>query len=298
MTIENAELNTQDTSEQSAQDLSGVAEQGLPDVQELKYEKGVSLSDRLRENPNLAQEMLDLEKLERFKWNGKVITPKDLKSMFMMHGDYTKKTQSIAQEKKYYDNLDADLEKVRQNPQLASEFVKVYPAKFHAYLKYVGSQSQGLEAPKQELGQAEDKETELPKQDPRVEQLWERAQKADSEAAQAKVDALFDRLSTKYNHADEEKILARVQSLITLHNQDPKKHRRPDEKDIEDLFKREHETFEKRLKEHVAKIMEEQRKANLHGRGPAAGGGIPGGAPKMPRTIKEATEMMLSDPQV
>ena len=55
--------------------------------------------------------------------------------------DYTRKTQEIAQERRYFANLDADLEKVRNNPSLAEEFKRIYPEQYHNFLRYTQSNS-------------------------------------------------------------------------------------------------------------------------------------------------------------
>src|SRR3954464_16064772 len=82
-------------------------------------------------------EMVDLESLEKFRYAGREMTPKELQQAVMLQSDYTRKTQQLAEERKYYDNLSADLSAVAQNPQLAAKFKEVYPEKFHDYLAYV-----------------------------------------------------------------------------------------------------------------------------------------------------------------
>lgn len=262
---------------------------------DLSYEKGVKLSEKLQKNPDL-EDIVDLGKLPKFKWNGKTLTAKELQSMAMMQSDYTKKTQEISQTKKYYENLYYDLNNVKNNPALVAEFKRIYPKQFHAYLDSVMSEvSQKPVAPLQEPAKQSSPEKEAAV-DPRLEEMYNFYKEQRQQSSQEKVDALFDRLSSKYTDADEAKVIARVQTLIELSKREPDKYQRPDEAAIEKLFKQEHEAFQTKLKEQVNRVLDEQRKANARGRGPASGGAIPGTAPKLPKTIKEATALALQDP--
>src|SRR3990167_2821971 len=79
----------------------------------------------------------ELDKFERVKWEGKDWSLKDLKNSVLMHSDYSRKTQEISEERKFYDNLRYDLDAIRKNPDLESKFKELYPEKFHSYLDYV-----------------------------------------------------------------------------------------------------------------------------------------------------------------
>lgn len=264
---------------------------------DLSYEKGVKLSEKLdgKTVPKEIEDIVDLGKLQKFKWNGKTLTAGELQKMAMMQADYTKKTQEISQEKKYYSNLYYDLNNVKTNPQLASEFKRIYPKQFHSYLDSVLADASQAGAPQQ----TQAKESSPEKQaavDPKLDEMYNFYKEQRQAASQEKVDALFDRLTNKYTNADEAKIISRVQTLIELSKREPDKYQRPDDATIEKLFKQEHEAFDTKVKEHMNRMLDAQRKANASGRGPAAGGAIPGSAPKLPRTIKEATAMALNDP--
>lgn len=279
--------------------------EAAPQEDALKYEKGVSLSEKLAKNPNALNEaeLADLDKLEKFKWNGKVMTAKELKAMAMMQSDYTKKTQAIAEQKKYQENLAFDLENVKNNPSLVDAFKRIYPKEYHRFIDFVVSnatgteakvqpaQGQAAEAPKVEAAKPE---AEV-KPDPRLEELYNHYQETQQQAATEKVNALFDRLNQKFPDADEGKIIAKVQSLIELSQRD-NRYSRPTDKDIESMFKNEHEKYNSTLKERLSKMIAEQKKANVKGSAPLGGGGTPGQAPVMPRTIKEAGQLALSDP--
>lgn len=262
---------------------------------DLTYEKGVKLSEKLSKNPDL-EDIVDLGKLPKFKWNGKVMTAKELQAQAMMQSDYTKKTQEISQTKKYYENLYYDLQNVNKNPALAAEFKRIYPKQFHSYLDQI-LQEEAQTKPTTETPQREKvEESKAQPVDPRLDEMYNFYKEQRLQSAQEKVDALFDRLTTKYPDADEAKIISRVQTLIDLNRKNPHEYQRPDDAAIEKLFKQEHEGFEKKLKERTSAMLDEQRKANIRGRGPSAGGATAGVAPKQARTIKEATELALQDP--
>lgn len=293
-------LDTQSSDTQSDESTAPETDtqEQAPEKDELVYEKGVKLSEKLQKNPDL-EDIVDLGKLPKFKWNGKTLTAKELQSMAMMQSDYTKKTQEIAQSKKYYENLYYDLSNVKQNPELAAKFKSIYPKQFHAYLDHALQEISSQNPVKKEqeaTAKPQEEQPKTPALDPRVEEVYNFMKEQRLASAQEKIDALLDRLNSKYPKADEEKIIARVQTLNELSQQDPSRYKRPKDEDIERMFKEDHEGFQKKLKEHLSQTLEEQRKANARGRGPAPGGATAGQAPKLPKTIKEATELALSDP--
>jgi hypothetical protein len=86
------------------------------------------------ETPEAAPELVDLDTMDKFKFGGREWTPKELEAAYMRQQDYSRKTQEIAQERKYYDNLPYDLDMVKNNPALVNQFKQVYPAKFHSWI--------------------------------------------------------------------------------------------------------------------------------------------------------------------
>lgn len=297
MSFEEQAVDTStDTQVQETQAPETESQEQAPEKDELAFEKGVKLSEKLQKNPDL-EDIVDLGKLPKFKWNGKTLTAKELQAMAMMQSDYTKKTQEISQSKKYYENLYYDLENVKKDPKLASEFKRVYPKSFHSYLDHaLSSVPQPAEDTNAAQQQKAVEEKKVEPVDPRLDEMYNFYKEQRLASSQEKVDALFDRLTSKYPDADEAKIISRVQTLIDLSKREPDKYQRPDDAAIEKLFKQEHEGFQSKVKEQVSRMLDEQRKANARGRGPLAGGATPGQAPKMPKTIKEATELALADP--
>lgn len=232
------------------------------------------------------QEMMDLEKVGKFRFEGKEWTPKDFKGAFMMQADYTRKTQQLAEERKYYDNLTADLNAVRANPALAAQFKQVYPSKFHNYLEYV--------SPKQQQQQAPAQNGQYANIDPTVMNRFQ-ALEADMnqrkvEAINAELDARFKTLSTKYPYADEEAAIARAQAAHAKGIQ-------LNDKVWDQIWKATNDKNEAIFKKYGQDQVNKQKSANQRGKDAASGGGIPGQAPRQPKTIKEATKFALEEMQ-
>lgn len=265
----------------------------------LEYQKGVSLSEKIGQNPDALQQILDLDKVEKFRWNGREYTRDALKKEIMFHKDYTQKTQKIAEErkafeerKKFDDNLYADIEKVKANPALAEEFKKTYPEFYHKLVDYLVPQG----TIEKEAIATTDKKGQQEFKDPRVDEVYQYVNEQKQRTAEVEVNALFDKLSTKYPDASEREVIGQVQHLLALHKQSPQEFKKPDDKTIEDLFSKSQEERINFAKSYGSKNFKAQKQANVKGAGPGAGGGVPGTAPKVARTIKEATALAMQDP--
>lgn len=223
-----------------------------------------------------AAPIVDLDSVEKFRYAGREWTPKDFQGAYMMQSDYTKKTQALSEERKYYDNLQTDLDQVKANPQLAAEFRKVYPKNFHRYLDYV--------TPAQAA--AEMKQTQSPgKLDQAVEDRINRIESAFHEqkvaAVEAELDAKFKTLAAKYDFADEEAVIARAQALLG-------RGEKLTDKVWDSLWKSVHDRNLKISDQRQAEKVKKQTQVNAQGKDMGSGGGTPGSAPKVARTIKEA----------
>lgn len=243
--------------------------------------------DSTQSDADRAEQLLDLSTAKKYKWfDGNEITADDLRNGYLRQSDYTKKTQEIAQERKYYDNLNIDLAKVKTNPELATRFKEVYPEKYHAYLDYVIAKNQERKEQQEKLDQASD---------PRVDEVYDYYQKQRSELALQKVNTIFDNLSKKYNMAYEADVVAAANALIDRARANGDRRYEPSEKEYEDLFKNSHAESQKRYDQHYKSKIEAQKSANAKGSDIGSGGGIPGQAPRQARTIKEATKFLEQD---
>ncbi len=233
-----------------------------------------------------APQIPDLDSMEKFKYGGRELTPKELQSMVLMQSDYTKKTQAIAEERKYYDNLSADLAAVKANPSLADKFKSIYPEKFHSYLGYVANQQQAQTT----QTQAQTTAQQYAQIDPQYMQRFQRLEADMNDRAvaaiNAELDAKFTKLGEKFPYADEEAAIARAQAFM-------ERGEKITDKVWEGIFKSVHERNEAKFKELQIKANTKQKVANAKGKEAAGGGGIPGNAPRQPKTIKEASKFAL-----
>lgn len=240
--------------------------------------------------------LLDLESVEKFRLDGREMTLKDLRAERMMQSDYTRKTQEIAQERKYYDNLSADLDSVRRNPSLAAKFKELYPAKFHSYLGYVSHPNQSSQVQSQQDQSISDQQTQrLPdhsKLEQRLNEIESDWNERKVQAAEAELNAIYSKNLTKYPMADEEAVTARAQSLLSRIREENGPKARITEDQWDRLFKATHDKNEKAAKVYYAEQVKKQTQANARGKDAAQGGGIPGQAPKQARNVKEASESL------
>lgn len=245
------------------------------------------------------QDLIDLGKVEKFLWNGKEMTPKELEQSFMRQSDYTKKTQSLAEERKYSENFLFDALQVFRDPKLISKFQQIYPISYQEKLNSVLDEWNNLSQSQKnsvlnQSGQKDDKAELPPEVLKRLEKLEGVAQtyeqrvfQEEVKAAEAQIDSALSKYLTKYNLADEESVLAKAQQAhqqgIALNDQT-----------WERLIKLDHEKNMGRYQQHYKSQINKQQDANLRGRDTAAGGGVPGQAPKR-LSFDEATKAAIRD---
>lgn len=301
------DLEVENTEVESTEVESTESQQESPQ-EELKYDGKTGLAEKIEKNPDLLtqSQVAELEKLEKVKYNGKVLSGKELarelKEGSLRLSDYTKKTQAIAEERKYYDNLAVDLKKLKANPALAEQFKSVYPEKYHWVLDILEAKGEqaAQAAVKQEQGQQESKQSSEPswKEDPEFKETLDfiRAQKL--ETATTHVNTVFDKMLTKYPHADDSWVAGAVAAEREAFKKANPGVQVPnlDEKSVEALFKKSQEEFEKKAQAWSAQRFQAQKNVSEKVKGPGSGGGVPGAAPKVARNIKEATEFALQDP--
>jgi hypothetical protein len=243
-----------------------------------------------------AQAVFDLESASKVKWDGKEYTPKELRDMFMMKSDYTKKTQELSQkekswgekektwesESKFQTNLSADLAAVKSNPELTAQFKAIYPEKYHAYLGLVteAEKKAEMQALPPEIQAKLAKMDELEKKLTGIESTFDEQKAA---AINAELDATFKPLAEKYPYADEEQVIARAQAIL---DKDPKATLTAETWD--NLFKLAHERVENLVKTKQSQSVEKQKQANNQASGPAPGGQTPMQAPKKFGSLREA----------
>lgn len=239
-------------------------------------------------SPAEQPQVLDLDSVPKFRYGGREWTPKDFQGAYMMHADYTRKSQQLAEERNFYANLRPDLAKVRANPTLRSEFLKTYPQSFHHWLDDVRTEQRGTPSAQAQVQQQSQENPEYLK---RLEQVENQFKEQRQAALDQEINATFSRLSQKYPQVKEKWVIASANEFIEKNKHDP--NFKLTDSQWEEIWKSEQKELETASKAFHSKQFKEQQNANLKGKDAGRGGGIPGQAPKVARTIKEASAMML-----
>lgn len=233
-----------------------------------------------------SEAIFDIDSAKKIRFQGKEMTPQELRSAYLRQSDYTQKTQAIAEERKYFDNLQHDLQTVLRDPTKAAIFKQVYPQKFHGYLQFALSQSGQAQAPQQT---AESKPNQLPPEVvERIDRLESAYNSAQVKAIEAQLDGVFAKMEQKYPYADREMAIARAQSLLD------KGHEEITEEMWDKIYKQTHDRIDGFMKTQSKQQITNQRTANAKGRDVPTGGGIPGQAPRK-ESFKEATERAIRE---
>lgn len=229
------------------------------------------------------QELLDLNSVEKFKFEGKEWTAEDLRRAYLRQEDYTQKTQQLAESRKFYENLPYDLDSVRGNPALAAQFKSIYPKQFHKYLDHALGSVKSVSKPttQQPTG---DKQAVDPQFMERFTKIEQELMNQKVAAINAELDAKFGKFSKTYPYADEEAVIARAQYLVD-------QGREMDDKSWDDLWKASHDRNQKLAESRYAESVKAQKTMNNKSKDVPAGGAIPGPSAKMPKTIREASEL-------
>lgn len=245
-----------------------------------------------------ASNVIDLTKAEKFLWEGKEMTPDELRKSMLFQKDYTKKTQTHAEERrkfeeertafvkqqeeteKYETNLDIDIQNVLKDPSLEAKFKEIYPPKYHSELEKSLTQA---------FGDRTTPDSEVKSLKQQVQTLMGRFQSQDQErAAQAfesevkanaeVLDSAVSRLSTKYPSAIEDIVLARAEYLSAGIKKDENFSKNFTQM-MDQLYKENHQEVESLLATKYKAKVEQQKQANVRGKDIGVGGATPGAAP-------------------
>lgn len=266
--------------------------------------KDFSSKEQRSETPGKAgkpRQPLDLDKLERFRFNGREWSPKDLKNAYLMREDYSRKTAELAEARKFADNFGADLDTVIRDRGKWEEFSRIYPQEYVARAQRILSQLPGAH----QDGQGKPPgQTEQPKaSDPRLEAMLREWQESKESARQTEVtqieswlDNQFDRLGKKFQFANSEVVYARAEAAARLWTESRGTQGTKITEDVlERLFKQNDEQIKEQWEARYKEKVNQQIKAGKSARDMGSGGGIPGSAPKGYKTIREATKGFLQD---
>lgn len=240
--------------------------------------------------------IMELDKLEKFKYQGKEWTLKDLEKAILRQSDYTKKTQSLAeerkafeQERKYAENLHADLQFVRNNPtqETINQFLKLYPEKYHGALKQVLDEVNGqtkTESPRQ---QVPNYDIETASRLQKLEAFYHEQEIAKNTQM---INSMVDKFSKQYPDAIPRLAIADVYEAM---NQGVK----VTEQTWEDAFKAVDEQMKEVVKNKYGDLVKKQTQANAKARDVDPGGGTVGRAPQKFNSLADVTKHAIQDLQ-
>lgn len=257
--------------------------QDSPDQRQASHE---SETQEERVNP-------DLERIERFMFQGKEYTPKELGTLLAREQEQTKaftqKMQALAEERKafessrtanqkYDDALGIDLQKVRENPNLAQEFIRTYPESYHRHLRAVlGSTSNSQEQTGSSSPQIP---VELMSE---VQQLRTYVQAQEVAKVEATIEKDLARVMTEFKHANRKEVLADVWEFHNSLASDPVTGKKPPvpPEIWAKAAEASHNDRVEWAKNYQRDLQQQQKQANLKARDVGSGGGTPGsGGPK------------------
>ena len=285
---------TENTTESGIETASGSSNGGLaPD------------SDR-------TAQVFDLTKSEKFMWDGKEMTPDELRKSMLRQQDYTKKTQIHAEERRKFEserqqwleqqemtqkfdqNFEIDIQHVLRDPSMEARYREIYPPKYHQALEQALVKAFGdPNSPKRNESLLEQRlrsvETKFQAQDrERQSQAFETEVSKNAEI----LDSNIQRLSQKYPHADEDSVLARAEHMANSLKRDASFNKNFSEL-MEKLYKENHEFHEKRYQTIYKEKVEKQKQANTRAKDVGRGGATPGTAPAKMK-LKDVKNHILS----
>jgi len=241
------------------------------------------------------QELLDLDKQERVRFDGREWSVKELRNAYLMHGDYTRKTQELAETRKYAENFAADLQTVLRQPELLSELAKIYPAEYVRRAEALLSELKNGNGSTQNASASQQESPQKPNLPPEFQEILSWKKQVEQErheervqATQRELDSLFDKYGKTYDLANQKAVNNAAIALVEAgHKLTPQA--------LEKLFKQEHEENKARFEKLYSSKVQAQKQAGLKARDAGPGGSAPGASPKVARTMREARDQWLKD---
>ena len=247
-----------------------------------------------------AQAIMDLAKVGKFKINGQDMTFDELQKAMLRQQDYTKKTQELAAERKFIDNLQYDLQSVKKNPALAAQFKQIYPEKFHAYLAFAMSGS----TPEQAVQAAQTGQQLPPEVLERIERQEQILNSMLDESRQGTTEALDSMFTSfeaeaqkKFKLADMTHVYGAVETYLTengITSKDLMKNKAAAQKMFDEFTKRSHEAVKKRLDDYNRETIAQTKQVNAKAADIGRGGGTPT-APPIKAKMKDVADLMVND---
>lgn len=236
------------------------------------------------------KDLVDLDKHERFRWQGREWTRQELTDGTLMRADYSRKTQELQEARKYADNFDADLSKVVENPALFDEFRKIYPKR---YIQAAQRIIDRLEPQNKPAPTPTNSTTSL-KDNPTIRELLEWKSEVEQSVKEARtqanlqwLDSQHEKMSPKFPLANAELVDKRLGDMLS---QD--KNLKVTEALMETLYKKASEDADSLYKSHYKKQVDEQKKASAKAKDVGRGSGVTSKEKSL--TMKEARQALFN----
>lgn len=254
------------------------------------------------------EDFLDLEanKAKKVKIGDQELTLEELQKGYLRQQDYTKKTTEAAKEREYRDNLEADLAKVENDPALLAEFKKLYPKQYHKAAELAArgvTVSQSEKNPQDKGNEGKELPPEIVDRLKKLEESEQSRQREMREreitSYEKEIDATMKELAPKFPLADDDVVITKAQSLLSYMRQKAVE-RGDDPASVkltkthwERCYKMVHEKTAERYKTFQEAQRKKQQDAHEAGKDVAAGGGLPGQAPKSLK-LKDVADHMIA----
>lgn len=229
-----------------------------------------------------APSVTDIDGLSEFTWQGEKWTPDRWSKIYQEHRSLSEQSKSFAEEKRFAENLDADLDSVLKDPTLASKFKELYPKKYHGIVDRVLRTGQGSAQPTPAQNSLPPEVlARLENQDQRLKFFEERAYKAEVETASAHIDKVTKPLFDKFALANEDQVYARAETMISSGQ-------KLTDAAWERLIRESHEHMTKKSDQFNGAKLKEQIEKGRRGADTGPGGSAPGQSPRKAKSLSEA----------
>lgn len=284
-----------------------IESQGSTQEENVSQENSETSTSQGSELDNLLkpeQSIAELEKLERFKFNGQEYTPKDLEKSILRQQDYTKKMQEVSEQRKEYEaelkhreyraNLKADIGHVLKDPSLAEAFKKTYPEEYHIVLENLLAKTQQQEAKPESVKLPPEILEKLENHDKTLNEFKAKAYETERQAVDATLDSFETKFTEKYPYSKS--VLGQVYGALETYASQNKINdiRKIPESVFEHIYKGAHEQMEKLAEQINEQRVKKQMNASQEGQDIGKGGGTPGEAPKKIR-LRDVADHMLQE---
>lgn len=275
------------------QDVTAAAIESLNAQSQDQSETGISQESNTQEGQTQeVQDLFDLDSAEKFRYQGKEWTPKELERAILRQQDYTKKTQNLSEREKqwsektkYSDNLQIDIEAVLDNPHLVDVFKQTYPKQYHKIVDMYLERGQSAA----NQGQAGTPKAELPKEflqefnqiKSTLSEYQKEKQEAVVKSHEAQIDNTLNGLVSKLNVPKEiQKVFNQlvINEATIVYNNGQGTKLTPQV--WEQIGKAVNQELSAGFKTIQSQQIQEQKQASAKGKDTGGGGGTPGQAPQ------------------